>query len=274
MRRDLRNPRAGRYEIDLILVTPRCIRAIEVKNWSGRVSVVDGRWVHQRRNGEAQVFEKLVDYQHAELQALRRYRAAQGIVLPPVRYECDVVFTHPRIDLDASVADHPRVMNTAQLLRAQVRRGRVPSTSHVLSRIIEAFAEADDARKLVDGMLDIMSPGLVGKAKAAISDLRTWDQVLLHGGRRLLGDLLWLRIGGERIEPGGWPASAGIQLAWRRGTIESLWALFGFGPLGMARGKPLAKRVTGAHDCMYFYEAGERQPYVITLRDVDMIKIG
>jgi hypothetical protein len=31
--RDLRHPRAGRYEIDLILITPRwCIRAIEVKN--------------------------------------------------------------------------------------------------------------------------------------------------------------------------------------------------------------------------------------------------
>ena len=274
VRRDPRNPRAGRYEIDLILLTPRCIRAIEVKNWSGRVSLVDDRWVHQRRNGQTQVFENLVDYQHTKLQALRRYMATRGIALPPQRFESDVVFTHPRVDPDAGVADHPRVMNVAQLLQAQSKRGRVPHTTHVLSRLIEAFAQADHARKLVDGMFDIMSPGLVDAAKAAISDLRTWDQVLLHGGRRLIGDFLWLQVGGERIEPVDWPAGTDIQLAWRRGPVESLWALFGLDPLGVARGKPLSRRVVGAHDCLYFHEAGQRQPNVIALRDVDMITIG
>lgn len=272
--RDVRNPRAGRYEIDLILITPRCIRAIEVKNWSGRVSIVADRWVHQRHNGETQTFENLVDYQHIKLEALRMYMAARGIVLPLERFECDVVFTHPRIDLDASVADHPKVMNVAQLLQAQTRRGRVPHTSHVLSRIIEAFAHAEHAHKLVDGMFDIISPGLAGAAKAAISELRTWDQVQLHGGRRLIGDLLWLRLDGKRVDPNDWPAGTDIGLAWRRGPIESLWALFGLGPVGLARGKPLSKRVIGSYDCLYFHEAGQRQPNVIALRDIDMIKIG
>jgi hypothetical protein len=53
-----------------------------------------------------------------------------------------------------------------------------------------------------------------------------------------------------------------------------LWALFGLGPLGVARGKYLSKRVIGAHDCLYFHEAGQRQPNVIALRDVDVITIG
>lgn len=272
--RDARHPRAGRYEIDLILITPLCIRAIEVKNWSGRVSLSGTRWVHARRNGETQVFEDLVDYQQAKLEALWRYLVAQGVDLPANRYECDVVFTHPRVDLAPNVATHPRVMNVAQLLQAQSRRGQVPHTSHVLSRIIESFAKADDARKLVDGIFDIMAPALVGAARAAVAALRTWDQVQLHGGRRLIGDLLWLRLDDERIEPAGWPAGTIMEIKWRRGPIESLWALSGLGPLGVARGGPLPKRVIGAHDCLYFHEAGQRQPSVIALRNVDMIKIG
>jgi hypothetical protein len=42
----------------------------------------------------------------------------------------------------------------------------------------------------------------------------------------------------------------------------------------VARGKPLSRRVVGAHDCLYFHEAGQRQPNVIALRDVAMITIG
>lgn len=272
--RDLRHPRAGRYEIDLILITPRCIRAIEVKNWSGRVSIVDDHWVHQRRNGETQVFENLVDYQQTKLKALRGYLGTQGINLPASRYECEVVFTHPRVELETNVAAHPRVMNVAQLLQAQSRRGRVPYTSHVLSRIIESFAKADDANKLVDGMFDIMAPGLVGAAKAAVAALRTWDQVQLHGGRRLIGDLLWLQLDDQRIEPTSWPAGTVMEIRWRRGPIEGLWALFGLALLGVARGGPLSRCPIGAHDCMYFHEAGQRQPSVIALCDVDMVQIG
>jgi len=205
---------------------------------------------------------------------LRRYLVEQGVDLPASRYECDLVFAHPRVDLEANVASHPRVMNVAQLLQAQSRRGRVPHTSHVLSRIIESFAKADDAGKLVDGMSDIMAPALVSAAKAAVDALRTWDQVQLHGGRRLIGDLLWLRLDDERIEPAGRPAGMVIEIKWRRGPIESLWALSGLGPLGVAPGGPLPKRIIGAHDCLCFHEAGQRLPSVIALRDVELIQIG
>src|SRR4051794_19448902 len=40
-----------RREIDLIVCTPRMIHLIEVKNWSGRLTVRDGVWRQTRRGG-------------------------------------------------------------------------------------------------------------------------------------------------------------------------------------------------------------------------------
>src|SRR5438067_2419744 len=49
--RDMRAASMGRYEIDLVVVTPRRVVALETKNWSGRLRLDGERWVHERRDG-------------------------------------------------------------------------------------------------------------------------------------------------------------------------------------------------------------------------------
>src|SRR5438067_8780523 len=47
--RDMKAASMGRYEIDLVVVTPRRVVALETKNWSGRLRLDGERWVHERR---------------------------------------------------------------------------------------------------------------------------------------------------------------------------------------------------------------------------------
>ena len=41
----------GRYELDLLVITPRRVVNLEIKNWSGKLRVQRDQWVQQRRDG-------------------------------------------------------------------------------------------------------------------------------------------------------------------------------------------------------------------------------
>ena len=42
----------GRFELDIVVVTPRHIVVFEVKHWSGRLRLIGRDWVYERRSGE------------------------------------------------------------------------------------------------------------------------------------------------------------------------------------------------------------------------------
>lgn len=272
--RDALNRRAGRYEIDLILITPKCVRAIEVKNWSGRLSVHGDQWVHERRGGEVVVHPNLLDHQQAKLHALRSYLESRHVFVPPERYEFDLVFDNPSLKLEGSIAASPRVMSTGAWLRGQALPGPASPTGYALAGVIEYFARADDARKLADGMFNILPPGLVREARAAVSDLRTWDRITLHGGRCLIGDLLWIQLGDERVAAERWASGLTIKTCWRRNLLPSLFPLMGYGPFGSLKSQAFTSRPIGVYDCLYFHEAGQQRPSIIALRDIDLIQVG
>jgi len=151
--KDAANASAGRYEIDLLVVTPRRIVAFEAKHWSGKLRSLGARWEYERRTGEIQVFDDLAEYNAEKLACLQRYLKAEGLDLPSTRFEQQVVFTHPRIELDQHLRSHPRIVTVNQLSNALPRvSASISRTAYLLSALIERCASHDTTSKLVDGL--------------------------------------------------------------------------------------------------------------------------
>jgi len=126
--------------------------------------------------------------------------SSEGVDLPAGRFEPHLVFTHPRIELDARLQGHPRIVTISELTGSARRLGAAtPATSYLLAALIERCASHPASAKLTDGLFDILPPRLTAAAVAVIARLRTWDVLRLYGGRELIGDLLWLQFDGERI---------------------------------------------------------------------------
>lgn len=271
--RDPAQPAAGRYEIDLIVVTPRRIAIIEVKHWSGTLRLDGDHWVYQRRSGEVQAFDNLVAHNDGKLRALRQHLQAAGLDVPRERFNQLVVFTHPRLDLDGRLAEHPNVVTLYDLQVGGSRFGRGVSGSELLlAKLIERCARPSTASKLTEGLLEMMTPATTAKIAEIVGQLRTWDVVRLHGGRELIGDLLWVRAGGRRIDT--LAAGRKALLHWWRGKLWGLVPLVGLAPFGRLGGDLLPTTALGMDDCVYFHEPGRPRPSVIALPHVDELRIG
>jgi Nuclease-related domain len=98
--RDASAASMGRYEIDLLVITPRRVVALETKNWSGRLHLDGDRWVHERFGGEVRVYEDLIAYNRNKLFAVREYLRHCGVSLPPERFHQALIFDNPRLKLD------------------------------------------------------------------------------------------------------------------------------------------------------------------------------
>lgn len=264
----------GRFEIDLIVITPRRLHVIEVKNWSGRLSLEGQAWVHERCCDERKVFSNLAIYNQGKADALQRYLASQGAEVPAERMVQTVVFTNRRLQMDRWIEEHPGVVTARQFERyLRLQRG-TSRLAYALSALIQACAEADESRKLADGLFDVMPPRMVEQVKEAVGRLPTWDRLRLHGGRELIGDLLWVHVADRRAPADVLASGAVIRLEWRRG-LSGLLPLAGFGPpFGRLSGAGVASRALSVDDVVYFHEAGQPKPAVIALRDVDRIFIG
>jgi Nuclease-related domain len=271
--RDPANPAAGRYEIDLLVVTPRRIVVVEVKHWSGTLRLDGDRWMYQRRSGEEQTFDNLVLHNANKVHALQRYLAFEGVPLPASRFGQLVVFTHPRIDLDPRLATDPRVVTLYDLRTSGSRLGRgVLGFELIMAKLIERCAKGSTAEVLTDGLYDMLTPGTTAAVADAARRLRTWDVVRLHGGRELIGNLLWVRISGQRFDD--LAAGRKATLHWWRGKVWGLVPLMGLAPFGHLRGNLLDALPLGMGDCACFHEAGQARPSIITLAHVDELRTG
>ena len=273
MPRDPANPAAGRYEIDLVVVTPRRIAIIEVKHWSGTLRLDGEQWVYQRRSGEVRAFDNLVAHNDSKVRAMHQHLQAAGLDVPRERFSQLVVFTHPRLDLDERLAAHPNVVTLYDLQVNGSRFGRGVSGSELLlAKLIERCAKPETASKLTDGLLEMMTPATTAKIAEVVGRLRTWDVVRLHGGRELIGDLLWVRAGGRRTD--ALAAGRTASLHWWRGKLWGLVPLVGLAPFGRMRGDLLPTSAVRMDDCVYFHEVGRPRPSVLALPHVDELRTG
>jgi Nuclease-related domain len=278
--RDASAAAMGRYEIDLLVITPRRVVALETKNWSGRLRLDGDQWVHERFGGEVRVYEDLIAYNRNKLVAVREYLRHCGVSLPPGRFHQALIFDNPRLKLDPRLAAHPAVISGPEV--GVVVGQPIGSMRATLGRIIERCASAQNAQAVSEHLLDMMAPSQRDAACAAVAKLRTWDLVTLRGGRVLQGDLLWLRQGQGTIGASQFERDRVMSLRWRRGCSDLWSVLMPSGVRGRTYGALIGRQSSwwqpstpiDVDDCLCFHEVGEVKPSVIALTSVERIQIG
>jgi len=111
--------RGRRREIDLIVCTPQLIHLIEIKNWSGQLTVRDGLWLQTRRGGEVVDHGNLIQENRLKRAAVVEYLKERGIALDQLFVQehivPKVILTNPRLELDPAIESRPEVISRQEL---------------------------------------------------------------------------------------------------------------------------------------------------------------
>jgi hypothetical protein len=270
----------GRYELDLLVITPRRVVNLEIKNWSGKLRVQHDQWVQQRRDGSELAHDNLLSYNRDKLLAVRRYLQHCGVTLPVQRFHQAVVFDNPNLDLDPALERHPAVLRLDRL--SSVLGSGTSGARHLLAKVLERIVNADEAVQLNDSLLKAITPAQLKAAAEAVQRLRTWDRLTLRGGRVLQGDVVWLRLCGTQIPASALTPGGEARLTRRRDLLGLCsWVIMG-GCAGTLKGNlisdqhllPRKALALDPQDCIYFHEVGLDAPSVIGLGHVERVQMG
>lgn len=278
--RDVKAAAMGRYETDLIVITPRRVVVLEVKNWSGSLRVQGDQWVQTQRSGNQLVHQNLLLHNRDKLRVLRQYLLHKGVNLPAERFHQAVVFANPRLDIDPALKGHPAVLEFDSL--DSVLGGGTSAARVMAARLVEKLASAEAATALNQNLLDIIPPSLGKAAATAIAELRTWDRITLRGGRVLQGDVLWLRMHGTHCPAEVMNRGGAVSFYWRRDLVGGfLWVVLDGYP-GYMQGTifgdqhRIPRRIlpVDLDACAYFHEAGAPNPSIVALTHVERVELG
>eukprot|EP00966_Prymnesium_polylepis_P223115 5161496-Prymnesium_polylepis.1 len=95
----------GRREIDHVILNPHGLHVLEVKHWSGSVSLQpDGGWVQTRLNGSTVNHGDVLATHDAKVSALLAYLRGQGVELPAAAVHRRVLLTNESCTLPPELA--------------------------------------------------------------------------------------------------------------------------------------------------------------------------
>ena len=189
------DPDGGRREIDLILVSGTTVLVVEQKHWSGRFEVFEDGEFLQHRNKGGEHSHATVAHRIARkarlLEEIHRKRFPEN----EMSFHVLVAMTHPRLEWPDSIPEIPAEMtNEGQLL------DRIRSTGG--EKIDLEFFETMDG-------------------------FGTWDEIHMHGGLKLKGDLLNIGLGSGVDE---WDAHREGQLTVVSNHPRGLMSIFKSAP--------------------------------------------
>ena len=270
---------AGRRkrEIDLLIVTPHRVHVIEVKNWSGSLRVVGGRWVQTNRSGR-EIDHPDLAADHADKNtALIEYLRTHGVHFGPASagyLSNKVIFMNPRLAVpDAAIANHPDVLLPHRLnayLNAERRAGL---GERLLGSVVRWCLDSESAAAVVGGPPPIPDATLAA-IRTAIDALPTWDALRYFGGRTETGDLLHVTAEGVVIPRNQIGGRFGCRVRWTRNRAWGLAkAVTGVGRIGWLH-LPSGWRPITASDVALFHRAGEPAPAQLPLVALDGITLG
>lgn len=263
-----------RREIDLVVCTPQMIHLIEVKNWSGRLTIQDGMWRQSRRGGQVVDHGDLLRENLLRRDAVVDYLKDRGVDLDEAHLSPRVIFTNPNLELAPEVEAREDVISRRELdgyLGQQKQQGLV---ARAFASVIEYCL---DTEAKVPGRAGRIPHAQYERAVACLSEAATWDQLHYYGGKVITGDLLSWRIGTRtyrRLELVEISGKSPIRLKWTRGRLWGLMkVLSGLGNLGVLYlGKD--RLVISPDDTVLFHAVGEPESRSRKMVELESIVLG
>ena len=272
-----------RREIDLIVCTPCMIHLIEVKNWSGSLTVRKGRWSQSRRSGDVVDHGDLLETNLLKQDAIAEYLHDRGIAIDDKfirdHIVTEIIFMNPRMELDPAIEALPEIITRRELdhyLGRQPQRGHAEWLFSSLVELCRAAESKRDDRLARPGSKSIPA-AKYKQITTCLSETETWDQLHLYGNKVLAGDLVRLQLGAASYRKHDLVQLTGnvpIRLWWTRSW---LWGLFkaatGLGALGTVYLRKSRMNITAA-DTLTFHAVGDENPKTRGLAEVDRIVLG
>lgn len=260
-----------RFEVDLIVLTPKHMHIFEVKNWSGELVSNRDKWIQIRRSGEEIEHANLVEYNSDKANLLIDYLFDRRIEIPADFVRQKVIFMNPRLRIDSYIEDNPDVLTRHKLdtyLGSQKRFGSKERLAHTL---IKWCLDTESAELVINGYFSSILIEKHDEISKKLGQLGTWDKIKLYGGKCLRGDILRINIGAgqypiEDLRRGVWS-----QVAWNRSKLLGLLqAIFRDSTLGTLRSEGKCIPVTTS-DSILFHCAGQPAPVLVEMVAVDAI---
>lgn len=172
----------GKYEVDLLIVSPYALIGLEVKHWGGHVEVgPNGVWRQEKGREDIREHQDPVLLVDRKMATLREWFSTKNDVeVESSLVRSFVVLTNPSLRLG------PRVSRCDRLVRL-----------HELERVLSLLVNPNRPglwpllRRLIG--LEPTIPTAIREMPSVVvaaNRLPTWDLVHLHGGKTLKGDVL------------------------------------------------------------------------------------
>jgi hypothetical protein len=271
-----------RREIDLIVCTPQMIHLIEVKNWSGRLEIRQGRWRQNRRSGDVVDHGDLIKTNLLKQDAVVEYLHDRGIAIDDrlIRNHIvtEIIFMNRKMELDPAIEALPEIITRRELDRYLDHQPKRPFAEQMFSTLLELCTSAEAKRAGTGGAAaSSIPPAKYEQITACLAETMTWDQLHLFGDKVIAGDLVRLQLGlngyrkPELVELTG---RTPIRLRWQRHWLWGLvLAVTGLWPLGRASlGK--SRRAIAPDDTVTFHAVGDQEPKSHRLVELDQIVLG
>ncbi|AOB30209.1 hypothetical protein AKI39_05140 [Bordetella sp. H567] len=262
-----------RRELDFVFTSPTEAIIVELKNWTGEVSLDEsGDVVQVNRKGEVVNGGKLFEDVAERAEILRLHHMSKARV--PVKMRHFVVFYDPY----GNLCLHDEIAGRADVLRFDELRNRMPNGSEpFLLRLLHALM-GFFGFKLETAKAPVPSPEIVA-FRQSLAELGGWDVIVLNGGLTLCGDIV--SIIGKRpddIERGNFDRARLSHVAFDvdRGIVRSLFRAPDLDALATGTGRDASTttwRVPTAAE-LTFHRAGDKTPSVYELRNMRSIQFG
>lgn len=257
--RDPHSQSRGRYEIDLVVISPKQISAIEIKNWSGRLRIDGDRWVQERRNGDEIAHENPLSKNKEKLDCLCALLEARNIRVPPARV-CRVIFWNKNITVPIEVAKRDEIVMHHELDRFLTTQKASGFAERFLISVLELCLDQEASMIATDGFFKAIPSRDYGAAVEAITSLETFDKIELLGGRVISGDLLEVRVGQDRLPLKTMQSGSEVKVACNRNKVILFFsAILGSAPL-ISLSHPFSTISISPRDRVLFHQVGEPKP--------------
>lgn len=264
-----------RSEIDLIILTPKMVHVIEVKNWSGEIwqsDEVADQWIRRRRNREPETIRNVADVNRAKAWSLCNYLESRGITVGADHIRSHVFFTNPNLKMDLAIAEMSDVV-TVQHISGFLSGLGTNTLDRIILRMAKLVLDKESADLVQQGLVGAMPQSIYDRMLQELDQLHTWDRLYLHGGAIGTGDLLWVKSHGHALKSDDLQPGEQIRIQWLRGRILSL--------LKVVIGKHLGHIITAKQKVavdmdgqVFFHFAGQPEPVIVPVTSVDIIERG
>ncbi|XP_071796940.1 uncharacterized protein [Asterias amurensis] len=212
-----------KFEIDLVVITDNGLFTIEVKNWSGKVTLgSDGKsWIQHKCSYSGKDTSVSYDEKHDDLianlklktQLLRNHLLRNDVCLAEKFFHPRIVLMNKKVELQDVLASKLEVVSSLRY-EAFLESFEKSLGWSMASAIVPSFLTGQLSFSAMDA------------ARQALNIIGTWDVVCLNGDKQIFGDFK----GCAHFTPNREEIGMLEFCHQRNASISSFWAVLGYSP--------------------------------------------